>query len=150
MIGNITSCSQLFEFKIIVRDRTNPLFLDMIFPCSCSRWQGGGHTFLRRTTSSSLLDRSTRHFLSFKFSTFVSLRIFLRSDRVDQRLVITYSSRTEPSFSRKMDPNLYHLSRPLIRNVRNEAQPDANTGFAVIYTLSPRLSRGRFIRMFRL
>lgn len=104
------SCSRLFEFKqIIVRD--NPLFLVTIFYI----------IFVP-----SLIVR----FLSFKFSSFIVFRnlVFLPSDQVDQRLLITYSSRMEPSFS-WTDPNanLYHLSRPLIRNVRNETQSDGKS-----------------------
>lgn len=44
----------------------------------------------------------------------------------------------EPSFS-WMDPNLYHLSRPLIRNVRNETQSDGRDPFQryiyILYSL---------------
>lgn len=106
------SCSRLFEFKqIIVRDKTNPLFLVTIFYII-------------------FVPSLIVGFLSFKFSSFIVFRnlVFLRSDQVDQRLLITYSSRMEPSFS-WMDPNanLYHLSRPLIRNVRNETQSDGKS-----------------------
>lgn len=60
-----------------------------------------------------------------------------------------------------VNANLYHLSRPLIRNVRNEIQSDKyrylekQIPVSMLYIYgyiprSPRISRGRFIRMFRL
>lgn len=155
-----------FEFNqvIIVRDKTLFFYFRYNIRVRAPPWQKDVLSFIEKLY---LLNRSRQSSLSFKFSTIFRkyslslLYIDLPSKRSNWSTANYVFQSYEAIFF--VNANLYHLSRPLIRNVRNEIQSDkyrylekqipVSMLYIYIYGYiprSPRISRGRFIRMFRL